>query len=384
MQLSLVEFKQLIESVGDQHITIYLPTHTAGPDIQQDPIRLKNLLGQAETELLDAGISSQEVKKMLKTASSLLDDHPFWRYQSQGLALFITSQATRIYRLPLEFEPLVTITDRFHLKPLLPLFFNNRYYYILALSQNLVRLFQATRHQVVEIQLQNVPISLAEALKYDDPEKQLQYHSGSSNSQPIYHGQATSTDDSKLAIKRFFTEVESGLQAYLKNEDAPLVVAAVDYLQPIYQAVNTYPHLLDQGIPGNPDVAKPDDLREAAWSKVAALIERSHLEALNQYRAMQGTGKTTNQLPQLLLAAYRGQVETLFIPENAHVWGLFDPDSGQLTEQDGPQLGNYDLLDLAAMQTFSQGGIVYTLDPDLMPDRVSTAAVYRYSNPIKV
>ena len=55
---------------------------------------------------------------MLEPAHGLLDDERFWRYQSRGLALFITADSTRIYRLPLSFEPLVLIPDRFlNLKP---------------------------------------------------------------------------------------------------------------------------------------------------------------------------------------------------------------------------------------------------------------------------
>ena len=50
----------------------------------------------------------------------------------------------QVYRLTLEFESLVVVGDRFHLKPLLSLFFGDRYFYLLALSQNQVRFFQAT------------------------------------------------------------------------------------------------------------------------------------------------------------------------------------------------------------------------------------------------
>jgi len=50
----------------------------------------------------------------------------------------------QVYRLPLEFESLVVVGDRVHLKPLLSLFFGDRYFYLLALSQNQVRFFQAT------------------------------------------------------------------------------------------------------------------------------------------------------------------------------------------------------------------------------------------------
>lgn len=382
--LSRSEFKRLSGSTNNNSVSIYLPTHVAGPEIQQDPIRLKNLLREAEDKLLKMGRSDQEIKPILKPAFSMLDDNLFWRYQSKGLALFLTSDTLNYYRLPLNFESLVSVSDRFHLKPLLPLFFDNRYFYILALSQNKVRFFQSTRYQISEIPLDNIPSSLAEALQYDQPEKQLQYHSGdNSGSDPIYHGQGVGTTDNKTDIRRFLSQVEEGISSHLNTENAPLIIASVEYLQPIYREVNTYSYLLDEGIQGNFDIAKPDELRELAWTKVANLIEKSHHQALEDYHTLQGTGKASDNLSQILLAAYRGQIDTLFVTKNAHRWGDFDPNSEQLEIHDQPQLQDEDLLDLAAVQTFLQGGTVYTLEADSMPN-VPTAAIYRYGVPAEV
>jgi hypothetical protein len=382
--LSRSEFKKLGESTNDYSVSIYLPTHVAGSEIQQDPIRLKNLLNEAQAKLLEAGLSESDGKKMLKPAFEMLDDLHFWRYQSRGLALFMTPENIKIYRLPLDFESLAVVSDRFHLKPLLPLFFENPYFYILALSQNQVRFFQSTRYQISEIPLENIPSSLEEALQYDEPEKQLQFHSSNrGGSQPIYHGQGVGTTDDKTDIRRFLTQVSQGIYDYLGNENAPLMIASVDYLQPIYREVNHYSHLLKEGIDGNPDILKPDELREAAWPKVAHLIEESHHQALDKYHTLEGTGKASENLSQLLTAAYRGQIDTLFVKTNAHRWGQFDAQSGQLEIHDQAQLEDDDLLDLAAIQTFLQGGTVYSLGAETMPKN-AVAAIYRYGIPAEV
>ncbi|WP_017301345.1 hypothetical protein [Nodosilinea nodulosa] len=362
-----------------------MPTHVAGPEVQQDPIRLKNLLSEANDKLLQLGLDQQRVEQVLKPGFALLENDRFWRYQSQGLALFFTPDRLRVYRLPLEFESLVVVGDRFHLKPLLPLFFGDRYFYLLALSQNQVRFFQATRYRISEISLSDTPTSLAEALKYDDPEEQLQYHSGGGQgSAPTYHGQGGGSDDENFNLLRFLAKVEKGLHAYLKDEHAPLVIASVDYLQPLYHQVNSYPHLLAEGVSGNPDQAQPDDLRAAAWEQVAPLVEQAHQAALSTYNNVKGTGKASDRLSQLLPAAFRGQVDVLFTQANAHCWGQFDPDSGQVDHHAQPQPDDQDLLDLAAVQTFLQGGDVYLLAAEAMPTQAPAAAVYRYGIPAGV
>mgnify|MGYP001791357476 CR=1 FL=1 len=378
--LSQSVFRKLGELEQPFSISTYLPTHMAGSEVQQDRIRLKNLLSEAENKLVQAGMSETEAESTLSTAALLIEDENFWRYQSHGLTLFITPEETRIYRLPLSFETLVTVSDRFHLKPLLPLFFDNRYFYILALSQNKVRFFQATRYQVSEVDIEGVPTSLDVALKYDDPEKQLQYHSSNSGGgQPVYHGQGAGTDDENSDIRRFLTQVNRELQSYLSAEEVPLVVASVESVHAIYKDVNTYAHLLDERIAGNPDVTKPEELRDAAWPKVAALIERSHQEALTNYKSLRDTEQASDEVSSVVLTAHRGQIDTLFVVANAHVWGQFDATSGKVEE--GSSVQSADLLDLAAVQTFLQGGTVYTLPLDDMPSTAPVAAIYRYSVP---
>jgi hypothetical protein len=383
--LSRAEFINLSQSASDGSASIYLPTHVAGPEIQQDPIRLKNLLVEAETQLLQLGIAKSTISTMLEPGRALLENDRFWRHQSQGLALFLTPDRMRLYRLPLDFPAAVFVGDRFHLKPLLPLFTSDRYFYLLALSQNQVRLFQATRYHISEISLEGVPTSLEDALQYEDPEEQLQFHNVSGDgSVPQYHGHGVGTTADKQGIGRFLAKVHAGLQPYLNQEAAPLVLASVEYLQPIYHEINTYPHLVEQGITGNPDVAEPDTLRADAWPLVAELLDSAQQAAIAQYHNMQGTGKAGDQLNELIPAACRGQVDILFTTANDHFWGEYDPMTGQVEHHDAPQPGDRDLLDLAAVQTFLQGGIVYLLEAKAMPTDTAAAAVYRYGVPAEV
>jgi len=63
--LSEEDLSDLLEKAGYPAISIYMPTHRTG-DISQDQIRLKNLLGEAETQLKKQGSSSREIKELLE------------------------------------------------------------------------------------------------------------------------------------------------------------------------------------------------------------------------------------------------------------------------------------------------------------------------------
>ena len=134
------ELKTFLARGPGWHVSLFMPTHRRGRETEQDPIRFGNLLREVEERLLDKGLRSREVQEMLKPAQRLVQEPGFWRYQSHGLAVFFAPEEFHAYRLPLPFEELVVISNRFHLKPLLPLFASDGHFYILALSQNQVRL----------------------------------------------------------------------------------------------------------------------------------------------------------------------------------------------------------------------------------------------------
>ncbi|MDP2400805.1 MAG: hypothetical protein Q8M66_02390, partial [Actinomycetota bacterium] len=90
---------ELARHQGWPAISIQLTTHRAGPEIQQDPIRLKNLLRTAEEDLAKAGMRLPEIDALLRPARALLEDAAFWREGSDGLAVFLGEDSYRVFRL---------------------------------------------------------------------------------------------------------------------------------------------------------------------------------------------------------------------------------------------------------------------------------------------
>ena len=380
--LSRTELKTLLEKRGEWCVSLYLPTHRAGRDIQQDPIRLKNLLRNAEERLLASGLRAVEARSLLAPAQELLQDEMFWRHQSDGLVLFLSPTEFHSYRLPLQFAELEVVTDRFHVKPLLPLIQSGQRFFVLALSQNKVRLLECSQHHVDEANLENVPTSLAEALKYDDPEKQLQFHTGTPSGQgqraAMFHGHGVGVDDAKDRILRYFHQVNKGLQTVLQDERAPLILAGVEYLLPIYREANTYTHLVSEGITGNPDTLPAQDLHQQAWAIVQPLLQKAQADAVAQYRQLAGTKRASDTLEEIVPAAYHGRVECLFVAVGIQQWGTFDAADNTVHVHEATEPGDEDLLDFAAVQTFLNGGIVYAVPLPEVPDHARLAAVFRY------
>lgn len=379
--MTMDELQALFGRKLDWCVSLYLPAHRRGREINQDPIRFKNLLSETEERLQNKGLRSPDVRKMLEPAQRLLQDFDFWRHQSDGLALFFTAEEFHFYRLPLAFAELIVISDRFHLKPLLPFFTNNGHFYILALSQNEVSLLEGTQHTVDEIDVENMPTSLAEALQYERFEKQLQFHTGTAaragNRSAVFHGH-DANDEDKNRLLRWFHKLDDQLSALLAGEQSPLVLAGVEYLFPIYQEANTYPHLLNEGIEGNPEELKPEDLHAQAWPLVETVFAQAQEEAVARYGQLASSGQATTDLQEAVLAAHHGRVDVLFVAAGVQVWGNYSPNLNTISVHEDPDLGDDDLLDLAAIQTILNGGIVYVVEPEQVPGQTPLAALFRY------
>jgi hypothetical protein len=378
---SVDELKTLTEKPSGFCVSIYMPTHRMGTTTQQDPIRFKNLMRQAEELLVGGGLRGQDARDLLEQAKKL-DNSEFWQYQSDGLAIFISTNVFRHYCLPLDFEELVVVTDRFHFKPLLPLLTGDGKFYILALSQNDVRLLQGTRYSVSEVDLEDVPQSIAEALKYDDPEKQLQFHTGTpqvgGDRAGMFHGQGAGNDEQKDRLLRYFRKVSGGLEELLKNQRSPLVLAGVDYLLPIYKEANNYPYLMDEGITGNPEELKAEELHSPAWEIVQPYFEQAEQDVINRYQELAGTGQTANNIQEVVSAAYYQRIESLFVPVGVQQWGLFNPSTSEIQLHQKHEPGDEDLMDFAAIHTVLNGGTVYAVEPEKLPGDAPLAAVFRY------
>ncbi len=377
------ELRDLLEYRGTC-VSLYLPTHVTGQEVRQDPIRLKNLIRKANEALRTQGVPQNEIDAILTPARMLDQDPLYWKHQNEGLALFLAHEYFREFRVPQAVPELAVAGERFLLKPLLPLLGGEGWFYILAVSQNRVRLLRATEGSQQELDPADVPKNLAEAMRTDVPEQQIRFHLGPA---PTPRGQVAashavgpSIDETghKVEIGRFFHKIDEGLSELLRPTQAPLVFAGVEYLFPIYREANSYPHLVKEPVTGNPDLVPPEELRARAWEIVRPEFERVRDEDAERWRDTIGTGNALQELEEVVRTAAQGRVAALFARRDGQVWGRFDAATGTVEVHDAQQPGDEDLLDRAAADTILNGGRVYLVDEPEMPNRgLITASVRR-------
>jgi hypothetical protein len=368
-------------------VSIYMPAVIKGQQVRQNPIRYKNLLDQARDELARGGMEATEVESFFAPAEDLLRNEIFWQEQEKSLAVLISDDFFRYFQLPELIEEQVLVNRRFYLKPMLPLLYSNEEFYILALSQKQVRLLKATEFEVEEEEVSGLPKNMQDALGYDDLQANLQWQTGtgqvdqSGERRAMFHGHGEGRDNRKDFLLNYMRVINKAITGYLKDSETPLVLACVEYLQPIYKEANTYLHLSDEVIPGSPEGVRDRALRDQAWKLLKHIYQTSKQNHKERYHMLAGRKDplAVKDVADIVKAAPYGRVEVLFIDKNAKRWGFFDEKNMEVHLDKQQRPGNEDLLDYAAIETLLNGGEVITVDPQEMPEQGSpAAAILRY------
>jgi hypothetical protein len=369
--------KELLADTTRLCISIHMQTRPTA-ELVQNRAEFKNLLRDAERQLVALGMDLPEATELLVPAWELLENMPFWQSATEGLALFRSPDLFRVYRAIQPPTDMCLVNDRFEIQPLLPLLNGEGRFYVLTLSQDDIRLLRGNRERIEEVPLEGVPRNMADALN-EEPERHAFNRNNAFGAGQQFHGHSQAPEDTVDRLNRFFHMVDKGLHRYFKNETAPLVLTGVEYLFPIYRSANTYQHLVEEGIHGNPKQYSAQELHEKAWPIVQPFFLKTQEAAIERYNEAKAMPDLISQsLEEIVSAAAFGRVDTLFTAIGAQTFGTFDAAANEVHQHDTREAGDDDLINFAAMQVLLHSGTVYALPPESMPDGEMIAALYRF------
>src|SRR5699024_303240 len=363
----------------DTCVSIYLPTHKMGEEVQQDPIRLKNLLGEAEEQLKEKEVAPQDIDKLLEGPRKLLDKPLFWQHNDKGLALFISDEDFDYYRIPHNFKERVMVGNHFLITPLIPMSSLEGSYCVLTLSQKNIRLLKCTRASVEEIAIDEAPGSFEEFQKFDVFQKQLQHHSGQgSGNTAIFHGHGGAEETDTEMLKNYLKTIENEVTSIMRKRNDPLILAGVSGAIAEYRKINHYRRLMEKAVTENTDPKSNEVVKEEGWKVIQSHFLKDMYDDIRRFGDLTGSDKHCNKLINSVEAAYYSKIDSLFVPIGEHSWGWFDQERDVVHHSTKKTNGEYDLINMAAIKTLTQGGSVYALDREEMPNQAPIAAIFRY------
>jgi len=400
--------KRLAAQSGGTCISVYLPTHRAGSEKEKDPILLKNLLRSAEEQLVAGGMRAAAADALLAEVKALPSDPVFWRDMGDGLALFVCdndgSVQTDIVKVSVPLPSHTVTGDRFYLRPLIAAWRAPVKWALLAVDQNGSALYLGSNGSFEALALaEGVPLSLADELKYDVPEDSLQSHapaaashpSSGGHSQQTFHGHGGGKDVRDVNLNRWLTRLATGVAGRLAEVgNPPLMLAGVDYELDLFRAASSYPNLRAEKVNGSTARRTPAELRAAALAVLGPDVLGAPGPALAELREKEGSPLASHSVCDIVSAASRGRVKTLFFDESVGPFGMFDAtthecdvyapavphylrETKQVDDDVAPSEGTWDLVDLAVAETIRNGGDVHALLGEDPPVK-GVAAIFRY------
>src|SRR5438105_2663536 len=366
-------------------VSVYLPTHSAGREVRQDAIRLRNLLSDAAKRLGTAGKRAPEVEALLQPARKLVDDEEFWRYQEQGLAVFIGAGFDRVHKLPIAVPEELAIANHFCIKPLLPLIDPVGSFWVLTLSAGRTRLYQASRWTFAEVTGLDLPQGLAEIwgeTEYQEAHKATPM--GRPQRGPAGLSKAQALGDApeelhKTQLIELLRRIAAAVEPIIKRQPAPVILAAEPKIHGHFRELAKWKELLPEGVLEFPDAMPSDELHKKACAVFAPREDEARAEWLGRLQTLLGNnGKATATPEEIVKAARYGRIDRLFLCEGQPLWGSFDEAHDRVIAHRDPREGDDDLLDYAALMTLRQGGNITLVDRTQLPPTGPAAAILRY------
>lgn len=361
------EFTTLFNARADACVTIYLGTTPVTQETQASRIELGNLLHEANAQLQAAGFDKRRLIALAEQIDDLIADDEFWRFQANSLAIFATPDSLQTFRLANQLTTMVQVADRFHLKPLLRAATFSQSAFILAFSENAVRLVEMhSELPPVEIKVPNLPKDAASALG----KSTLNERGGQRRIQ--------GSEGQNVRFRQFARMVDNALRPILSGRETPLILAATGRLASVFPEVNSYPHLLTQIVADSPDRLSEAELAERA-RPILDGYNKEQLQAIHgNFDKRASEQRTTTDLADAARAATFGAIDTLLVDIDSVVPGFVDEETGVIKLVEVDDAKAYGVVDEIAGRAFGTGARVLGVRREDIPGGGELAAILRH------
>lgn len=361
-------------------VSIYMPTHRKHPENQQDPIRFKNLAKAALEQIGKSdAFTAEAVETVEQELARLQQDPDFWNHSAGGIAWFFHNGQCHVFDLPQAVEEQVVVARSAHVKPLIRVTQGADRYRVLALTRHTAKLYAGNRDAMDEIQLEEVPATIQEALGEETTEPHLGVGSYGGTDAGMFHGHGAKVEETDKDRDRYFREVATAVEKHWSQpSQTPLILVALAEHHSHYQRIAKDRLLLPDAVPQDPASLSAESLHAATWE-----VMKQHFDAqLEKFTERLGDtvaqGKGSSIVSDVVREAANGRVELLLLEADAKLPGRVDWTAGAI--QDAP-LNDPDVddaLDDLAEMVIAQGGTVRIVESGALQAASKMGAIYRY------
>ncbi len=366
-------------------VSVYLPKFHGKRSCRESTIRFKNMRKAAEKSLR-RGYGNDLASRVMAPLDHLAQDLSFWNGQDAGVALYSAPGFFKLIHANGSFEAGSSVSERFHIKPLIFDFQGLDRYFVLALSLKQVRLFKGDRHGLMPIV---IPESLGGLDDYSEPrhhERHVTAVSGGRGFQAsgkragvIFHNYNDVDGKRKVDVERYFGAVDSVIRKLVGGPPVcPVILAALPEHQSAFRAHTKLTDLVKEGMRHVTDNMTVGEIAKEAKKIMNPYFQSLYAKSVSEYVDAKEIGVASDRLHTIGRALHQGRVKQLLIEQGRRVGGKLDSDGGRIEFGDMQDPNVNDLLDDFASVTAMHSGSVVVVPRENMPTTTGVAAIFRY------
>jgi hypothetical protein len=344
-------------------LSIIAPTHRTVPDSLQDPIRVKNLVSDA-TNRLQEECGKREAEPLLEKLNALVAEVN-WTYTLDGLAFFVSKDYAARFDLPFDVTERVLIDDSFATRDLVFALNRSPRYYVLVLSGQPTRLFEAVRERLQELQVGEFP------MEHEEP--------GGAEPLPGGYGVRRSAYRDEYD-RQFFRKVDEELSKILADDPLPVVVTGVTRNLAFWDELSVNKAHCAGTLEGSYEDVNHHELGQLVWPIMQQFMADNRARVLDELGEAIGANRYATGIGEVWTLAHKGRGETLLVEEDFHYAGQVDDNGQLLLAEEGADDSDFigDVVDDLIETVLEKGGRVVFVDNGSLATHNHIALILRY------
>ncbi|MDR2009129.1 MAG: hypothetical protein LBQ22_01435 [Bacteroidales bacterium] len=276
-------------------VSVTMPTHRTFPDSDKDIVQLKNLIAEADKKLsiLHDKRKRQVTMENIEEAAGNIDH----RLNLDSLVIYANEHFSSVVKLPVTTNPEVVIDPLFDIRPLYRSRQQNQHYYILSISRQKIRLFEAFNDKITE-EINNEDFPFENNYYTTDPIKLKQ---------DIFE---------ENLVKEFFNVADKRFRKYLISNPLPIILAGDTKSVSYYQEMMDHSQTIIAQVNGNYDNSSQHEIIKAVYPVIEKFRENEQHDYLSEIDNARSGNLLSADMNEMIEFSLMGNVRALFTGNN--------------------------------------------------------------------
>ncbi|MDI1355220.1 MAG: hypothetical protein PSX36_09890 [bacterium] len=353
-------------------VSVIVPTHTTAPDRQLDELEVKKMLERAEDLVkhkFGKKNSGEEVIKKLYALAKKID----YIHNGKGIGVFVSPEVARLVKFPFPVVEKVVVGNNFEIRDILFLSETMMNYYLLAINEKVINLFEGKGIHLKQVIDHNFPLHLENDYEYT--------HTSLGSS----YGYALKSPEKGRSVMKeqrwttFLKKADKRVSEYL-DENRPLIIGGNSKMLGSYAKMSVNKKSIVGKIWG--DYVHEDlySLGEMAFEQIRSYLKEKEEKLLMRLQDAVGKKLAMSGITDVWNAAFEGKGLILLVEKDFAMPGFVEDETSKFHLH--PPHGNHQIISDAADDAMElvieKKGKVVIVENGKLDDHGKIALILRY------